>query len=453
MSDDVFRSLRWLTGAKAFAQLISWASTIVVMRLLTPDDYGLVAMAGVFTGFLLFLGDFGLSTALISRRETDEGVLRAAHGVSLLGGTVLCAGMLGAAPFIAVFFGNLKLTALIQFGSILFLAVGLSTVPRAQLAMDMRFREISIAGMAAALLSTLITLCLAWLGYGPWALVCGTVAGGVWRALHLQWYSGRFPRPTLAIARLRGLWRLSWYLVATNSAYYWYEQVDALIVGRRLGDTSLGYLVAGKTVTFTPVSKVAEVTNQVALPAFSRLQHDPCKTAEAYAKAVRLLAVISLPALWGLAVTAPDVVDVLLGPKWQQATLVIQLLSFATPLRLAGSVSSAALQGIGRPDLAFSYTIKTLALSILLLIFGVDWGLTGVSAVWTVSILTSFVLGLSAVTRCVPISGRRIAGDLARAALPAVIMVLCVLFVRSALSETSSAFRLGTCVFVGAVLD
>lgn len=432
--------------------MFSWASTILVMRWLAPTDYGLVAMSGVFSGFLLYLGDFGLGTALISKREADPEVLRAAHGVSLLGGTALFLAMLAIAPLIGRFFANPSLVPLVQCGSILFLVIGASTVPRALLAMKMRFREISIVGLVSSLISTGTTLFLAWSGYGAWSLVVGTVAGGVSKALHLSWYAGRLPRPTLAVARLRGLLRLSWYLVANSAAYYWYEQIDALIVGRKLGDATLGYLSAGKSLAFLPVSKVAEITNQVALPAFSHMQHDPAGTAEAYSKAVRLSLIVSFPILWGLAVTAPDVVQVVLGSKWNQAILVIQLLSVVAPLRLASSFAGVALQGIGRPDLAFSYTLKSLILSVLLLLFGVNWGLSGVSIVWAFSISTVFLLGLKAVASCMPIVRRQIAKELILAAVPALVMAASVLGAQLVLEGVSPIVRLGIASLLGALV-
>ena len=452
MHGEVYRSLRWMTGAKLLTQAVSWASTIMVMRWLAPTDYGLVAMAGVFSGFLLYLGDFGLGTALISRKETDPEVLRAAHGVSLLGGAALFLTMVAVAPLIGRFFASPALVPLVQCGSLLFLVIGASTVPRALLAMQMRFREVSIVGLVSSLIATGTTLFLAWFGYGAWSLVVGTVAGGISKALHLNWYAGRLPRPTLALARLRGLLRLSWYLVATSAAYYWYEQVDALIVGRKLGDATLGYLSAGKSLAFMPVSKVAEVTNQVALPAFAQMQYDLSGTAEAYSKAVRLSLIVSFPALWGLAVTAPDVVEVLLGSKWNQAILVIQLLSCVAPLRLASSFAGVALQGIGRPDLAFAYTLKSLILSVVLLLFGVNWGLAGVSIVWAFSISTVFLLGLGAVASCMPIVRRQIAKELMLAAVPALVMAASVLAAQLMLEGVSAVVRLGVSSLLGALI-
>jgi O-antigen/teichoic acid export membrane protein len=438
-----------MTAARAFAQIISWISTIVVIRLLTPADYGLVAMATLFTGYLMFLGDLGLGTALISRREADPLVLRAAYGASMLAGMVLCAVMAGVAPLVASYFRNESLTPLMQASSLLFLAIGISTAPRALLAIEMRFREISLAGMTSSLISTITTLYMAWAGYGAWSLIIGTLAGSFARALQMQLYVGGMPRPLLALQPLHGLFRLSGFLLANMTVWYWYTQIDALIVGRKLGDVSLGLLTVGKELAFMPISKVAEITNQIARPAFSRLQDSPGQVADGYTKSLRLASIVSFPALWGLALTAQDLVTVVLGEKWQAAVLVIQILAAVMPVRLSGAFAAAVLQGIGRPELTFYYTLKTLALSGIILLFSTRWGLTGVAVAWAISIPLGFLLGLNAVASCIPVNRTRILRETLMAALPAFIMGLAVVASQVLIPDASPVLRLATSIGSG----
>jgi O-antigen/teichoic acid export membrane protein len=452
MSDEIFRSLRWVASAKAFSQVVSWVATIVVMRLLAPQDYGLVAMATLFSGFLLFLGDLGLGTALISRRSVPEDVLRAAYGASLAVGLTLCVLTVLAAPLVGAYFQNSAVTGLVRATGLLFIAVGISTVPRALLAVDMRFREISIAGMFSSVLATATTLLLAWRGFGAWSLISGSVAGALVRAVQLHLYVGRLPRPTLAIAPLRGLLRLSGYLLANMSVWYWYEQIDALIVGRRLGDAPLGLLTVGKELAFLPVSKVVEVTNQVALPSFSRLQDNPQNVADAYAKSIRLSSITGFPILWGLALTANDLVYLLLGSKWMAAVIVIQILCIVMPLRFAGALAAAVLQGIGRPDVTFWYTTQTLAISAALLLVGTSWGLVGVGIAWAISIPLGFALSLRALVSCVPARATAVLGDIGLAAAPALIMAVSVAAVQFAMTQSTPALRLTVSITVGCTI-
>lgn len=449
MTEDVYRSLRWVTAAKVFSQGVSWVATIVVMRLLAPHDYGLVAMATLFSGYLLFLGDLGLGTALISRRHVPEEVIRAAHGASLAAGLLLCAVTVVAAPLVATYFRNDALTGLVRTTGLLFVAVGISTVPRALLAVDMRFREISIAGMSSSLVATATTLLLAWSGHGAWSLILGSVAGALFRSVQLHLYVGRVLRPVLALAPLRSLLRLSGYLLANMTVWYWYEQIDALIVGRRLGDAPLGLLTVGKELAFMPVSKVVEVTNQVALPSFSRLQDDPDSVVGAYAKAIRLSSIAGFPILWGLSLTAGDLVHVLLGAKWSAAVIVIQILCIVMPLRFAGALAATVLQGIGRPDVTFWYTTQVLATSAALLLLGTNWGLAGVSVAWAVSIPLGFALSLRAMASCVPVRPTAILRDIGMAAAPAFIMAASVVTVKLAMVESEPWIRLAACVAVG----
>lgn len=410
----------------------------------------MVAMAGLLSGYLLFLGDMGLGTALISKREVDPRVIGSAYGVSAVVGLALFLMMVLSAPLISSYFGRPELTRLVQVSSTLFLAVGISTVPRALLAVEMKFREISIAGMASSLTATVVTLSLAFLGAGPYALVLGMVAGGFSRAILLQVFLGRMPVPSLALSPLKGLLRLSGFVLANMSVWYWYTQIDVLIVGRRLGDVSLGLLTAGKELAFLPVSKLMEVTNQVALPAFSRIQDDLVLVADRYSKSVRLAATLGFPILWGMAVTADDMVSVLLGPQWIMAVVVIQAMCVVMPLRLAGAFAATVLQGIGRPDLTFRYTFITLVVSVAILLVSTQWGLVGVTVAWCVSIPVGFYLGLRAVAGQLPVTARYVAKDLVRSALPSLVMVIVVFALKRAFLLTlDPAPRLAVSVIVG----
>jgi O-antigen/teichoic acid export membrane protein len=175
-----------------------------------------------------------------------------------------------------------------------------------------------------------------------------------------------------------------------------------------------------------PVSKVVEITNQVALPLISKQQDDLRRVSQSFSKSLRLALTAGFPVMWGMAVVAQDLTILLLGPKWQSAVLVIQLIAVAMPLKLAGSLCGVALLAVGRADLSFRTILKSLVLAIILLHIGTRWGLPGAAfAVSAATILGTFI-ALGAVSACIPIERKVLLAELLRAAAPALVMVACV---------------------------
>lgn len=451
LSQEIYSSLRWLAASRAIAQAIAWASTVLVIRLLTPADYGLVTMATIVSSYLLFLGDFGVGPGLVSRREHDRRTLEAAQGLSLGGSLILFALVFASAPFVAVYFDDRSVTRLVQVSALMFVAVGLATVPRAMLQIDMRFREISIASLISSLVTTVVTVVLAYAGFGPWALVLGTVGGAFCLSFALMTYAGAV-RPRLTIEPLRGFLGFSAYTLAERSIWYWYSQIDSLIVGRVLGQQLLGVLTVGKDIAAAPVSKVVEVSNQVAFPYFARHQHATDKLADSFRKAMRIAMALAFPALWGLAATAADLVQVLLGPKWKDVAFIVAALASVMPLRIAISLSTALLFGIGRADQAFRNMAATLVVVAVLLIVAVRWGLAGVCVAWIVAIPFAFALALHASCRHVRVSARVAMLDIARSSVPALLMVAACLATKMVFDDAAPPIRLIAVVVAGAIV-
>jgi O-antigen/teichoic acid export membrane protein len=448
MSDDVYASLRWVTASRAIAQVVAWLSTILVVRLLSPGEFGVVAMATVFVGYLSFIGDFGLGPGLVSRCERDVQVLSAAHGACIMVGLVLFATIAATAPLVAMYFKNDAVSALVQVSALMFVFSGVSAVPRAMLTIDMRFREISIAGMMSSLLTTITTLSLAYAGAGAWSLVVGSAVGALAMAVMFIRYAGVL-RVTLSFSKLRGLTRFSVYTLAERTVWYWYSQVDSLIVGRLLGDRVLGFLTVGKDLAAAPVSKAVEISNQVAFPAFARLQGQRQSLAENYVKVVRISSTLGFPVLWGLALTAPDLVSLLLGERWADVSLVVQILAIMMPLRFAAAVSATLLQSVGRVDLAFRNTTVSLAILVLLLSLGSSRGLVGVTVAWAVAIPAGFALAVRSATRYLDIGMRSVLLEIAAAAAPAALMLVLCVILQVGLSETSPVLRLVSTIAFG----
>ena len=172
----VLKALAWSIGAKFVAQIINWAVTLYVIRLLMPEDYGLMALANVFVIVLLALSELGLGSALVQRENITLELQKKTFGFVLVVAVVLSGLLVSSASFVASYFDSSGLDSILQVMSLSFIIIAFSIVPRALLMREIRFKEQSIVDMCSSLAGGFVTLAMALSGYGVWSLVIGNLA-------------------------------------------------------------------------------------------------------------------------------------------------------------------------------------------------------------------------------------------------------------------------------------
>ena len=396
--------LKWVTISRVLAQLLTWANTLVVIRLVSPTDFGLSALAALFANFLLLLSELGFSVALIQRQTRDEDSLRNAFGALLAIGAGLSLALVLAAPLVGAFFKEPRVVPLVRVVSIQFLAISFGVIPQARLSMDLRFKELAIIGMAASLISAATTLIIALNGGGAWSLVIGIVVLGVSRTVLLNFCCPSLRSPRLQLSKIRHLAGFSGLVLLERTLWYWYMQIDSFVVGRSLGAAQLGIYAVARQLTNIPLERAMEIINSVALPAFSLVKHDLDQVRRGYLKVLRLGGGYAFPVFWGLALISEPAVRLVLGVKWLSSALVIQVLCISMPLRMLNSFTSSAVTALGRQDV----NIKSLVLAIVLIpccvIVGSHWGVAGVAAAWALGFPIVYLFNASLVRRALGIS-------------------------------------------------
>ena len=186
MRDQVMSALRWTVGARLTAQVIAWAITLIVIRILSPTDYGLLAMATVFISFLAMFSEFGLGSAIVQRPDIDVATLRRTFGVIVVIHFLLAGLALAAAPLIADFFAEPRLAPIVRTLSLQFVFGAFAVIPDAMLQRRMEFRRRSLLDLSGAIVSSLTTLALALAGHGVWALVVGSLLRQAWKTVGIN---------------------------------------------------------------------------------------------------------------------------------------------------------------------------------------------------------------------------------------------------------------------------
>lgn len=376
-------------------QLFTWAVTLVVIRLLSPADYGLMELATVFVSFLTMIGEMGLGAAIVQRHDMSDEDLRSVFGLILLVSLLLCLSLSGAAPFIAAFYKEPQLTLIILFLSLVFLFSGLATVPYNLLLRDLEYRKIAIVDFVAALAGSFTTLALAMLGMKVWALVFGILLIRVTTLVGLHMF-----RPYIKMPRFTfdGLWSIVIFSSnVTLSRILWYVYsfaIASLIIGKVLGTEALGIYSIALFLACLPMEKVSGTLNQVAFPAFSSIQDKPELVGGHFLKATRIIFVIAVPVFLGISIVGPEIITICFGEKWIEAIVPLQIIALTVPLRMVRNLMMPALLGLGHSKVNLvNESIAVVLMSVAFYVASL-WGLVGVSSVWLLAFPLVFLLNL-----------------------------------------------------------
>jgi len=453
LKSKVISGLKWSVGGKASVQFFSWASTLLVMRLLHPDDYGLIAMATVFLAFCLLLNEMGLAGALVQTKDYTVKIQRQVFGVVLLLNGFLFVLMLAGTGMIADYFDEPRLTELVPVLSVQFLIIAFSVIPSATLTREMNFRAISITEIVSAVMSSIVTLSLAWFDYGVWALVYGSLTGILVRTIGLNIASPFFKLPSRDYTGFGKTVKFGGWISLNRVLWYIYSQADVFIAGRILGKTSLGYYSVAMHIASLPMQKVGSILHGVGLPAYSKLQDDIELAGSYVLKASRIISFIAFPMFLGISCVAPELVTIALGERWLLAILPMQLLSIVVPLRTLSISLAPAVTGLGRPDV----NVRTLAVACVIMpasfYVGAQWGLKGLSIAWVLGYSLWFVFMLSRVLPVVGLSFGQFFRAIQGPAIVSAAMYGLVYLARQAVSvwQLPEIAILVTLIIVGAI--
>ena len=382
LRSQVLSGLIWSGGARFASQLMTWGITLVVIRLLSPSDYGLLAMATVFINFLALLAEAGLGLALVQAGRVDEATLRRIFGAVIAIDCALFIVQFAASPAIAHFFSEQRLVLIVRVLALQFLLGIFAVVPTALLSRNLDFKRQSVVEVVSAVTGSVATLFMALAGYGVWALITGNLGSVVVRSIGINIVAPFLKRPDFSFRELRGAMAYGGRVTAARLLWFVYSQADTIIVGKLLGKELLGYYSVSMHLASLPVQRIASILNQVGFAAFAKIQHDPKQAGLYVLKGVRVLSFVAFPVLWGMSSIAPELVTVVLGPKWDLAILPLQVLTLVVVLRVVNVVLSTAVDGLGRADVTLFNIVVANAVMLPAFAVGSVWGLMGLTLVW-----------------------------------------------------------------------
>ena len=375
----------WVTVVRVLGQVLSWTITIYVVRILSPDDYGLMAMAGVYMSFVVLFSELGLSAAIVQRRELGREDLSNVAWAVLSINVALYALSYAAAPLIAAFYNEPRVADVMRVAAIVFVVRSIGVVPSNMLSRELMFNRQSQADLIGSVSGVVATLILALEGFGVWSLVYGTITIEVVRTLACFLFYPWKPELTFSLSRVKDMIDFGWKATVARFIWYLYANMDLLIAGKILGNPQLGYYAVAVQLALMPLDRLMGSTvSQVGFPALSKVQDDPATLRRYYLKIVNLLAFVSFPVCWGIFLVADSAVQLFLSEKWLPAVLPLQILSMVTAFRSIHLINAPLEMAVGRPEV----TIRNFALIVLVLaasfFVGSSYGLEGLAYSWLV---------------------------------------------------------------------
>lgn len=386
LRSDVLHSLKWLAGARLVGQLVAWAITLVVIRILNPSDYGLMTIAEMMMGFAALFQEMGLYSAMVQKRDLTERQIEQSFGLLIIANIAIYAVVFMFAPLFASFFDDPRLTNIVRVLGIQFPLAAVGVVQDAMLSRSMNFKRKSLVNVAVIIGGGFTTLAFALAGAGVWALVYGALAGSVIRPIGLAWAAQHWCQPKFSRAGMTDMIRFGGFVTASRLIWYVYSQADVFIIGKLLGKEILGYYSIALQLASLPMQKTSSLLSQVGLAAYASVQQDIGVVRSHFCKAVRILSFISFPVFWGISSIAPDLIAVVLGNRWLPAVVPLQLLSLMMPLRMVSHSGTGALEAIGKPQIGTSNVLVALLIMPPAFFVGAYYGgLAGVCVAWLVA--------------------------------------------------------------------
>ena len=395
--------LKWAGLSAAGQALLTVSILAALARLLTPEDFGLVAIAMIFVTAAHNLGHRNIGAAIVQRAELTDRHIAAGVTLSIAAGAVFAGAVWALAPAAGRFFGEPAVAPISRALSVAVICSGFATVPEFLWRRDLRFRALTAAELVAQAFGYgAVAIAMALLGYGVWALVAGTVMRHAVFAAAVLGAGPRLPRPGLSrreagelLGAVAGFSSVAAFNLIGN-------QGSRLVVARLLGATPLGYYTRA-TALSSLSGHLGRIVGKVLFPAMAQRQRRTDRLGAAYLHGVEILSWLALPGGLLLAVCAGEVVAVVLGAQWTAAVPVLQILAIGTAFRIGGILNAPLARAMGalRP-LAWRGAVNA-ALLVAGVAAGSRWGLNGVAAAavgaliaswWMLTQLTVSLLGL-----------------------------------------------------------
>lgn len=390
----------WTFIQRFLSIFVQFVSGIILARILTPNDYGCIGMLNVFTLLASTIIDGGFSSALIQKkRPTDvdySTILIWNVGFSIVVYIILFM----AAPYIAQFYKIELLCPVLRVQGIIVIIGALQTVPVNILNKQMQFKKISIVTLITTIISLIVTIVMAYNGFGVWSLVAQSILSMAIPTI-VYWVSSEW-KPVLVFSTksFKELFSFGVYMFLTSFMTKLVKNVQSLLIGRLYNASTLGYFSKAASTERLASTTISQVIGQVTYPLYSEMQDDKMRLGCTIQRGTIAIAYVTFPLMSLLILIAKPLFLILYTEKWMESVTYFQVLCLSGMAQCLHSVNGQAIAAIGKSKAMFIWSVIKQSIGLILLVFGlVFWGMTGLLVATVISIWFVYFVNASLVSR------------------------------------------------------
>ena len=373
----VLGNMLWRFFERCGAQLVTFAVSIILARLLDPAVYGTIALVTVFTTILQVFVDSGLGVALVQKKDSDKVDFSTVFYFNFALCLALYAILFFSAPLISLFYEMPELTPIVRVLGLTLVISGVKNIQQSYVSKHMLFKKLFVSSIGSTIVSAIVGIAMAFAGYGVWALVAQNLVSNLATAIIL-WFTVRW-RPTcdFSFERLKSLFSFGWKILVSGLLNTIYNDIRTLIIGKKYSSDDLAFYNKGNQFPNLIVSNVNTSIDSVLLPVMAREQDNSRRVMEMTRRAIKTSTYVIMPMMMGLAVCAEPIVRLLLTEKWLPVVLYMRVFCFTYAFFPIHTANLNAIKAMGRSDLFLTLEIIKKIVGVVAIAismwFGVEW--------------------------------------------------------------------------------
>lgn len=375
LKDKTVKGTFWSAADAFLGQGITFFVGLVLARLLSPEEYGLIGIVMIFTGIMSGIVDCGFSNSLIRKKEISNEDYSTLFYVNLVISVLLFFLLFIGAPWIALFFGRPELVPLVRvMGSILIIQA-LTIVQSTILSRRIDFKTKTKASVISAVISGVIGIVMAFSGYGVWSLVAQLISRQAIYSICLWWFNKWYPDKAFSISSLRYMWGFGWKLLLSSMLENIWKELNQFVVGKFYNPATLGQYSRSNDYARIFSSNVTSIVQRVTYPVLAQVQDDKERMVYAYRKVIKTTVFVSAIGMISMGAIAEPLIFCLIGPQWSDAAKYLPYICVTMSLYPLHAINLNMLQVQGRTDIYLYLEIIKKLIALLPVFLGIFVGI------------------------------------------------------------------------------
>lgn len=369
------KGVGWSAADAFLGQGVTFIVGLVLARLLSPDEYGLIGICLIFTTVLNGIVDSGFSNALIRKKEVTDEDYNTMFITNMVISIVLYVILFICAPLVSDFFHRVELTALVRATGLILFLNALSITQVTILTKKIDFKTKTKASLVSAIISGVIGIVMAFIGYGVWSLVAQQLSKQLLYTLCLWCLNKWFPKFTFYMDSFKYMWGFGWKLLASGILYNIWNQLYQVVIGRCYTSATLGHYTRANEYANVFSSNLTSIVQRVSYPALAEIQDDKKRMVLGYRKIIKVTMFVTAVFMISLGAVSEPMINTLIGTKWHEAATYLPLICISMSLYPLHAINLNILQVLGRSDIFLYLEVLKKFIGLFPIVIGIFCGI------------------------------------------------------------------------------